>query len=353
MNGPRRCFVTAIACCLIASAALAETWTDASGTYSIEAEFVKLDPGQSVTLKKPDGTVISVPLSKLSVASRNLAEQLHAAKSQSAAFDAKAEYEQITSLSKKFLQLWQKKDLVGAMRLVPDIPPEVLDQAKPGGEIYQQMLGDTSPLWHAVRDWNGDVEVRLRRSQALILPKPKALSAQLAQGRIVVAEMRWEGGEWKYAGIFVNEEARKQDNVYERAEASKAESYSALQALAKACRANDVERTTALCTTGLLEFSQELAARAERGRGSLTDSDRIRILVSAVPASIAYDALVDWDGRVLEKSKIQQTALVKFGEFGDDKSWVVELDHDGRGWKVGEPREITKQNWSYGSALEP
>jgi len=43
------------------------TWTDATGTYKIEAELVRVADGK-VELKKADGTVVSVPLDKLSAA---------------------------------------------------------------------------------------------------------------------------------------------------------------------------------------------------------------------------------------------------------------------------------------------
>jgi len=43
--------------------ALAREWTDSSGTHKIEAELVKLD-GEIVHLKKPDGAIVKIPLSK-------------------------------------------------------------------------------------------------------------------------------------------------------------------------------------------------------------------------------------------------------------------------------------------------
>ncbi len=48
-----------------ASAAIARKWTDRSGQYSVEAELIEYADGQA-TLKKEDGTVIKLPLSKLS-----------------------------------------------------------------------------------------------------------------------------------------------------------------------------------------------------------------------------------------------------------------------------------------------
>jgi hypothetical protein len=43
----------------------ARTWTDSTGKYSVEADFLELHNG-SVRLKKPDGTTIMVPINRLS-----------------------------------------------------------------------------------------------------------------------------------------------------------------------------------------------------------------------------------------------------------------------------------------------
>ncbi len=53
--------------------ALARTWTDDSGTYQVEADFVGFKDGQ-VQLKKQDGLVVEVPLSRLSAADRRFVE---------------------------------------------------------------------------------------------------------------------------------------------------------------------------------------------------------------------------------------------------------------------------------------
>ncbi len=57
-----------------APAAWARKWTDVTGKYSVEAEFVELKDGQ-VRLRKPDGQVITVPLEKLSAADQEHAKQ--------------------------------------------------------------------------------------------------------------------------------------------------------------------------------------------------------------------------------------------------------------------------------------
>lgn len=50
----------------------ASVWTDVTGSYRVEATFVRLDQ-QNVVLKKADGKEVSVPLNKLSEASRKQA----------------------------------------------------------------------------------------------------------------------------------------------------------------------------------------------------------------------------------------------------------------------------------------
>ncbi|WP_425615447.1 SHD1 domain-containing protein [Anatilimnocola sp. NA78] len=49
------------------------TWRDASGQFSLDAEFVKLSVGK-VELKKKDGSTLSLPLDKLATADRDIAE---------------------------------------------------------------------------------------------------------------------------------------------------------------------------------------------------------------------------------------------------------------------------------------
>lgn len=63
-------FVLAALCAIIlASDAHARTWTDSTGKFSVEAELVDVEDGQ-VRLKKTDGSIITVPLVKLSAVDR-------------------------------------------------------------------------------------------------------------------------------------------------------------------------------------------------------------------------------------------------------------------------------------------
>jgi hypothetical protein len=57
----------AIVYAAVAANAMADsrTWKDATGTFSLEAEFVEVTDG-NVKLKKDDGTIVEVPISRLS-----------------------------------------------------------------------------------------------------------------------------------------------------------------------------------------------------------------------------------------------------------------------------------------------
>lgn len=80
MNGGTRrgaIFLGGIVSCLLLPAfCLAETWSDKSGQYQIEAEYAGVE-GRSVVLRKADGTTIKVPIDKLSDASRAQAKRLY------------------------------------------------------------------------------------------------------------------------------------------------------------------------------------------------------------------------------------------------------------------------------------
>ena len=70
-------------CCLalwmsffVAVPAAAETWSDVTGQFQLEAEYQGVS-GSSVVLKKSDGSLVKVPIAKLSDESRARAKQLY------------------------------------------------------------------------------------------------------------------------------------------------------------------------------------------------------------------------------------------------------------------------------------
>ena len=76
----------ALACAALAAEdpqAEIHLWTDASGRFSVQAEFVRAEYSQEkksllVYLKKPDGAIIPVPMDSLSQESKELAVRLQA-----------------------------------------------------------------------------------------------------------------------------------------------------------------------------------------------------------------------------------------------------------------------------------
>ena len=63
---------------LVSATAVARTWTDSTGQHTVEAEFVSLENGV-VSLKKGNGSTVSVPLDKLCKADQLQAKRLLAA----------------------------------------------------------------------------------------------------------------------------------------------------------------------------------------------------------------------------------------------------------------------------------
>lgn len=59
---------------LLISTVYARVWTDKTGTHKIEAELVTVE-NDVVQLKKPDGTVIKVPINKLCEDDGNYAQR--------------------------------------------------------------------------------------------------------------------------------------------------------------------------------------------------------------------------------------------------------------------------------------
>ncbi len=77
-------FVLVVACVGIVAftcTASADFWSDASGQYKIEADYVGVE-GKNIVLRKPDGSTVKVPIERLSSESRDRAKRLYdAAKS--------------------------------------------------------------------------------------------------------------------------------------------------------------------------------------------------------------------------------------------------------------------------------
>ena len=104
----QRTSVLLIALLLAASPASARKWTSSSGKFTVEAKLVEVKDG-NVQLKRRDGKIITVPVSKLSKADRDYLSSLAEAKKKprdagatedQAVGDAKVVQADITKLSK-------------------------------------------------------------------------------------------------------------------------------------------------------------------------------------------------------------------------------------------------------------
>jgi len=68
---------------------VAEAWSDRTGKFQVEAEFVDID-GTSVILRKANGSVLTVPLTRLSAESRAVTEKLNPRKQETGNQDSKS-----------------------------------------------------------------------------------------------------------------------------------------------------------------------------------------------------------------------------------------------------------------------
>lgn len=79
MHATRLCFCLAASlfiALLTTAPSHAETWTDTTGKFSVEAEYVGVE-GRNVVLRKADGKTLSVPIARLSADSRAQAKRLY------------------------------------------------------------------------------------------------------------------------------------------------------------------------------------------------------------------------------------------------------------------------------------
>ena len=69
-------FVLSCLALLLPIDGVAETWTDSTGQFTVEAEFKGVE-GKSIVLVKENGVQITVPIAKLSAESKALAQSLY------------------------------------------------------------------------------------------------------------------------------------------------------------------------------------------------------------------------------------------------------------------------------------
>ena len=79
-----RVALVAMVLVLLPTVARGETWTDSTGSFSVEATYLGVEE-RNVVLRKSDGSVIRVPIDRMSAASRSAAKRLYDEQNQAAA----------------------------------------------------------------------------------------------------------------------------------------------------------------------------------------------------------------------------------------------------------------------------
>jgi hypothetical protein len=138
----------------------AETWTDNTGKFQIEAEFSAVN-GKNVVLKKPDGSTIEVPINRLSAASHARAKELYQASMADSASPATA----VDPSASPNANLSFKAPVAPAVAPMPAFPENATLQATFDFCRAQLMAGHPEVLWHALpRDMRQMLDSRDFRS---------------------------------------------------------------------------------------------------------------------------------------------------------------------------------------------
>ena len=127
--------------------ASAETWTDNTGKFQIEADF-KGVKGKNVVLKKPDGSTIEVPINRLSAASHARAKELYRASMADSA-GATATSASAPPASPN-ANLNFKAPVAPAVAPMPAFPENATLQATFDFCRDQLMAGHPEVFWHAL-----------------------------------------------------------------------------------------------------------------------------------------------------------------------------------------------------------
>jgi hypothetical protein len=132
-----------LAALLSTASCWADTWTDVTGNFSVEAEFVGVE-GRSVVLRKSDGSVINVPIDKLNDASREKARQLYQASRTGAAPAGGAPASSVAGSAA------MPAATAGATKPMEPFPADVTLQQTIDHIRDQMTAGHPEVLWHAL-----------------------------------------------------------------------------------------------------------------------------------------------------------------------------------------------------------
>lgn len=148
------------------NALFAETWSDITGKFTVEADYVGVN-GKSVVLRLADGTTREVPIAKLSAESRAKAKELYEAAKLNATTPMPTEAAASRPSPSSRVITKPQADFAPAVPPVPDMPafPEGASLQETVDFIKQQVLaGHPEVMWYALpadlRQEMDSVEVR-------------------------------------------------------------------------------------------------------------------------------------------------------------------------------------------------
>lgn len=142
---------------LVAAPASARKWTDSTGTFSVEAELVEIKAGK-VVLKKSTGSVIAVPISRLSEADQHYIESLDKPPEKQPAESGRPAQSTGDSRPKGKT----------ALRLEKGTPVSIQAKGQPVGQVLAQIAQRTGLRVRVVDNFRSD--------DAKILSKPISLN---------------------------------------------------------------------------------------------------------------------------------------------------------------------------------
>ena len=181
--------IALLSVCSLAMPSAAETWSDSTGQFKIDAEFLGVD-GTSIVLKKADGSSIKVPIARLSTASRDRAKKLYTQQkngkpASTASSEAQPSIEQasvnvpIESSGSDLSKLRDVAPQPAAVDPLPAFPENASLQQTVDFVQTQLMAGHPEVFWHALPS-----EIRERiDSEAIRAKVGPFLKEQAAAGK--------------------------------------------------------------------------------------------------------------------------------------------------------------------------
>ena len=129
----------------------ADTWTDKTGQYKVDAEYAGVE-GASVVLRKSDGSTIKVPINRLSDASRAQAKKLYDAAKTPSTGSQPAAPANPSSTSRALIarKLKFNAPVAPAIPALPSFPENASLQETVDFVVAQFQAGHPEVFWHAL-----------------------------------------------------------------------------------------------------------------------------------------------------------------------------------------------------------